>query len=208
MIIAIETATEVCSAALIDRDTVLCERSLHEKNIHSERLMLLIDEVLTYSKTSKMQLHGIAVSFGPGSFTGLRIGLSTAKGLAMALDLPLFAVPTLDGIAESFRLNQNPGSKKIFCAMVDAKREEAFFAYYTITQNEIARRNDYSIKLKSEILLDASGQDAVVIQPNISAASIGLLAYRKRNEYTVSDFSHTEPMYLRDFVVTFPKSKV
>jgi len=208
MIIAIETATEVCSAALIERNTVLCERSLHEKNIHSERLMLLIDEVLTHSKISKGQLQGIAVSVGPGSFTGLRIGLSTAKGLAMALDLPLFAVPTLDGIAESYRLNQESRGETIFCAMVDAKREEAFFAFYGIAQNEIFRQRDYSIKLKAEILLEASTQHAIVLQPKISAASIGLLAYRKQNDYQISDFSHTEPMYLRDFVATLPKNKV
>lgn len=207
MILSIETATEMCSTALVHNEVVLCERSVREKNIHSERLLILIDEVLKGSKIEKTQLDGIAISIGPGSFTGLRIGLSVAKGLAMALRLPIIAVPTLDGIAEGFRSGQKTESKAVFCAMIDAKREEAFFAFYSVTQDEISRMGDYSITRKSEILAAAAEQNANILQPDISAVSIGMLACRKNSEFHIADFSQLEPLYLRDFVATLPKKK-
>ncbi|MFZ4618984.1 MAG: tRNA (adenosine(37)-N6)-threonylcarbamoyltransferase complex dimerization subunit type 1 TsaB [Bacteroidota bacterium] len=207
MIIAIETATEVCSAALVHSSNVLARRSVHEKNIHSERLLILIDEVLKESNTAPSQLTAVAVSVGPGSFTGLRIGLSAAKGLAMALNIPIIAVPTLDGIAESFRLSRTIPSEMNFCAMIEAKREEAFFAFYSVTPQEIQRRSEYSIKVKNEILPEAASLSAETEQPETSAASIGLLAERKQKEFLISDFSLLEPLYLRDFVATLPKNK-
>ncbi|MEI7906493.1 MAG: tRNA (adenosine(37)-N6)-threonylcarbamoyltransferase complex dimerization subunit type 1 TsaB [Bacteroidota bacterium] len=208
MIIAIETATEVCSTALIHNESVLCERSVREKNIHSERLLILIDEVLKSSQIEKTKLEAVAVSIGPGSFTGLRIGLSAAKGLAMALHIPIIAVPSLDGIAESFRLSGKSQHGSTFCAMIDAKREEAFFAFYTVSQNDISRLGDYSITQKSEIMTAAAQQNAIVLQPDVSAVSIGHLAGRRQKEFSVEDFSYLEPLYLRDFVATMPKKKV
>ncbi len=207
MIIAIETATEVCSAALIHSSNVLARRSVHEKNIHSERLLILIDEVLKESNIAPSQLTAVAVSAGPGSFTGLRIGLSAAKGLALALNIPIIAVPTLDGIAESFRRSHSNPSEMNFCAMIEAKREEAFFAFYSVTRLEIQRRSEYSIKVKNEIISEAVLQSAETSQPEISAASIGILAERKQKEFLISDFSLLEPLYLRDFVATLPKNK-
>ncbi len=207
MILAIETSTEVCSAALVLSANVLARRSVQEKNIHSERLLILIDEVLNESNVVPSQLTAIAVSIGPGSFTGLRIGLSAAKGLAMALNIPLIAIPTLDGIAESFRISHSVSAETNFCALIEAKREEAFYSFYTIRPEEITRRTEYSIKLKNEILSDADSITAVIIQPEISAASVGLLAERMQNEFLISDFSLLEPLYLRDFVATLPKNK-
>ncbi len=204
MIVAIETATEVCSAALVHCSNVMSAHSLNEKNIHSERLLTLIDEVMKESQASREQLDAIAVSIGPGSFTGLRIGLSTAKGLAMALDIPIIAVPTLDGIAEAYRMNRTIKNDETFCALIDAKRDEAFYAFYSITQNEVVRQSEFSIKLKNEILIDAKTKNAVAEQPNISASAVGILAERKQKEFEVSDFSYLEPLYLRDFVATLP----
>jgi tRNA threonylcarbamoyladenosine biosynthesis protein TsaB len=207
MIIAIETATEVCSAALVHSSNVLAWRSVHEKNIHSERLLILIDEVMNDSKMTLSQLTAVAVSIGPGSFTGLRIGLSAAKGLAMSLKIPLIAVPTLDGIAESYRLNSPSAAGTGFCAMIEAKREEAFFSFYRIT-DDINRTTDYAIKGRSEILDDAAAKSAVTSQPVLSAASVGILAERKRKELLISDYTLLEPLYLRDFVATLPKKIV
>ncbi|MBI2428779.1 MAG: tRNA (adenosine(37)-N6)-threonylcarbamoyltransferase complex dimerization subunit type 1 TsaB [Ignavibacteriales bacterium] len=204
MILGIETATEVCSAALVHQGTVLGERSLYEKNIHSERLLMIIDEVLIGASFSAKNLDAIAVSIGPGSFTGLRIGLSIAKGLALACDTPLLAVPTLDGIAESYRLSIKKDQAKFFCAMIDAKRDEAFYAFYAV-ENESRRESEFSIALKEIILQDAHIRHAVTEQPKISAASIALLGEHRQKEFIVSDFSHCEPLYLRDFVVTTPK---
>jgi tRNA threonylcarbamoyladenosine biosynthesis protein TsaB len=208
MILAIETATEICSAAVVMDGAVRSVRSLHEKNIHSEKLLSLIDEVLAESGCDRKQLKSIAVSIGPGSFTGLRIGLSTAKGLAMALDLPLIAVPTLDGIAESFRRSRTDTIPTRFCAMIDAKRDEAFYAFYSVDRSEIIRTGDYAITGKNMILPEAARTGAAVVQPEISAASIGLLGERRSNEFMLQEYSTAEPLYLRDFIATLPKNKV
>ncbi len=134
MILSIETATELCGVALVDNQRCLGERIVVEKNIHSERLMVLVDEVLREAGVPVASLDGVAVSIGPGSFTGLRIGLSAAKGLAYARSLPILAVPTLDAIAyEAARVGRDssrPADAELICAVVDAKRDEAYFAFY------------------------------------------------------------------------------
>lgn len=204
MILGIETATEVCGAALVHDVTVVDERTLTERNIHSERLLMIIDEVLTRASLSVKNLDAIAVSIGPGSFTGLRIGLSIAKGLALACDKPLIAVPTLDGIAESYRRTVDTTESRKFCALIDAKRNESFYAFYSI-EKEIHRESEFSIDVKEIILQSAQDRQAVVEQPKINAASIAQLGERRQKEFIVSDFSHLEPLYLRDFITTTPK---
>ena len=208
MILAIETATEICSAALVHQSSVISVHSLQEKNIHSEQLMILIDEVLKEASESVKKIDAIAVSIGPGSFTGLRIGLSTAKGLALSLERSIIAVPTLDGIAEQFRLENKNAGVKNFCSLIDAKRNEAFYAFYSIAENDISRESEFSIKLKEEIVAEAEQHGAEVKQPQISASAIGLIAERRRKELEVSDFSYLEPLYLREFVTTVPKKKI
>ncbi len=205
MIVAIETATAVCSAALVHQKDIIGVRSVKEKNIHSERLLSLIDEMMNGSHVSRMQLDAIAVSIGPGSFTGLRIGLSTAKGLAMALGLPIIPVPTLDGIAEAYRLDRTSGSDELFCAMIDAKRDEAYYSLYSVSAGEIVRQNEFSIKLRSGIIEEANIRNAETRQPAPNAAAVGILAERKRKEFEIIDFSYLEPLYLRDFIATMPK---
>lgn len=208
MILAIETATEVCSSAVVDGGKVIAVRSVQEKNIHSERLLSLIDEVINEAGVGRNGIEGIAISIGPGSFTGLRIGLSTAKGLALALGITLIAVPTLDGIAEAYRILRKGTVVNRFCAMIDAKREEAFYAFYNIHHEEIQRTGEYAIIAKQEILAEASRTGADIIQPHISAAAIGILGERKKHEFFLKDFSTAEPLYLRDFIATLPKRKV
>jgi tRNA threonylcarbamoyladenosine biosynthesis protein TsaB len=135
MILAIETATELCGVALVHEQQCIGHRVVIEKNIHSERLMVLVDELLREADVPVRSLDGVAISIGPGSFTGLRIGLSAAKGLAYACSLPLLAVPTLDAIAyEAVRSADidtwNPDERHVICAAVDAKRDEAYYAFY------------------------------------------------------------------------------
>jgi tRNA threonylcarbamoyladenosine biosynthesis protein TsaB len=131
MILSIETATELCGTALIHKGECIVQKSVAEKNIHSERLLVLIDEVLKQAQIEVKALDGIAVSIGPGSFTGLRIGLSAAKGLAYAQSLPLLAVPTLDSIAEEAVRMNAAKEGDVICALIDAKRDEAYYAFYT-----------------------------------------------------------------------------
>lgn len=161
MILAIETATDVCGVALVHRGMCIAQRVVGGKNIHSERLMVLVDEVLREACVEMSALDAVAVSIGPGSFTGLRIGLSAAKGLAYARSLPLVPVPTLDALAyEALRmeawnsdtciLSSNEAQcgcaettidlssarcgkgATIVCAAIDAKRDEAYYAFYEV----------------------------------------------------------------------------
>ncbi|MDD8017496.1 MAG: tRNA (adenosine(37)-N6)-threonylcarbamoyltransferase complex dimerization subunit type 1 TsaB [Bacteroidota bacterium] len=208
MILAIETATEVCSVALVHHGDVVSSRSVNEKNVHSERLLSLIDAVLVEAHKKPKDIEEIAVSIGPGSFTGLRIGLSTAKGFAMAVNIPILAVPTLDGLAEEYRRTRSSVDEETFCALIDAKRSESFFAFYTISKNKIHRLTEYSITLKEEILASATARNAKIDQPLCNAVSVGLYAETNKKELKVSDFSHLEPMYLREFVATTPKKQL
>jgi tRNA threonylcarbamoyladenosine biosynthesis protein TsaB len=202
VILAIETATEVCSTALIHEGKLLSQRSVNEKNIHSEQLMMLIDEMIRESNISKKNLDAVAVSIGPGSFTGLRIGLSSAKGIACALGTPIIAVPTLDGIAEEYRLKRTSTGDEIFCSFIDAKRNESFYCYYAVTQHDTVRLSEYAIKAKEEILRECEVKKAIVLRQPCNASAVAHLAERKKNELIVDDFSQLEPLYLRDFVVT------
>ena len=201
MILAIETATEVCAAALVNGGRTIAERSVTERNIHSERLLQLIDEILKEADVPPSGLTAVAVSIGPGSFTGLRIGLSTAKGLALALGIPLIPVPTLDAVAEAYRAS-NGGN---FCAMIDAKREESFYAFYEPGLDENKRVTEVAITLRSSILQEAQQRTASVEQPSFTAAAVGRIAERHRASLSLQDFSELEPFYLRDFVATTPK---
>lgn len=205
MILAIETATELCGAALVRDGAVIAGRSVRERNVHSERLLALIDGTLADARRAARELDAVAVSIGPGSFTGLRIGLSTAKGLASSLDRPLIAVPTLDAVAESYRRQQTTEGTKRFCALIDAKREEAFYAFYVVTPDEIRRDSEYRITAKTAILAEAAERSASTDQPPLSAESVALLAHRHMDRYTVLDHSRLEPLYLRDFVPTTPR---
>lgn len=205
MILAIETATDICGAALVENQQEIASRVLAEKNIHSEKLLLLIDEILRQSSVSLKMLKGIAVSIGPGSFTGLRIGVSTAKGLAYAVHLPLLPVPTLDALAEEYR-RKNFSIKK-YCAMIDAKRDEVYFAKYSFTQTEIHRESSYDIQPKKNVLHEATQNGFECEQTACHPVSVAMLAERKFELLKLTDFERLEPLYIREFVATMPKNR-
>jgi len=128
MVLGIETSTAVCSVGLATESAPLGETSLVESHIHSEKLLTLIQKLCHEHSVTLPQLDGIAVSLGPGSFTGLRIGLSTAKGLGYALGKPLVAVSTFEAIA--YRVfGMHPGSRNaVVC--IDAKQGEHYIGMY------------------------------------------------------------------------------
>jgi len=125
IILGLETATKVCGVALADDDRVLVELSTSGRLTHSQRLLPMVEQALRESGLDRCQLDGIAVSAGPGSFTGLRIGMATAKGLGYALDRPVLAVPTLDALA----LNGWAWSGLV-CPLLDARRNQVYAAVY------------------------------------------------------------------------------
>jgi len=129
-IIHIETATTTCSVAAGENGVLVAVRSVHDGYKHAENLLRLVEEVMQEAGWKYDVLSAIAVSAGPGSYTGLRIGVSTAKGLCYALDIPLIAVSTLYSLASGFR-RQFPDNEALLCPMLDARRMEVYTALFS-----------------------------------------------------------------------------
>ena len=125
LLLALDTTTRVCTVALGDEDKLRGEYLLNIKNTHSERLMPLIVSLLKDCGISKEELRGVAVSIGPGSFTGIRIGMATAKGLCQGLNIPAVGVMTLDALAEGCSFF--PG---LICPVLDARKNQLYTAIY------------------------------------------------------------------------------
>ena len=124
-ILAIESASLVASAAIADEETILAEYTIHHKITHSQSLLPMIDEICRMTEQGPASFDAVAVAAGPGSFTGLRIGAATAKGLGMAWNVPLIAVPTLDAMAYTLW-----GSRFPVCPIMDARRSQVYTALY------------------------------------------------------------------------------
>jgi tRNA threonylcarbamoyladenosine biosynthesis protein TsaB len=148
IILGIETATEICGIALTNNGTHLDECLREEKHIHAEQLLPMVEHLLKKNCTELASLDGIAVSIGPGSFTGLRIGLSVAKGLAESVNLPLVAVPTLTSVA--FALNNTlMAREQTIVSVSELQRDEfavAIFASHEFSENNFAAINVLPIK--------------------------------------------------------------
>ena len=135
-LLLIETATPVCSVALAREDEILMELHSDEPNAHSSQLSPFIGQLFDRCGLAPAQLDAVCVSSGPGSYTGLRIGVSTAKGMCYALDRPLLAVPTLQGMAAQY-YTQNPEYKGMVCPMIDARRMECYTAVFASPVEEL-----------------------------------------------------------------------
>lgn len=228
LILSIETATEVCSVALLLDGNVLAIRETAGSNEHSAQLTLFIEEVMREAGKLLREIDAVAVSMGPGSYTGLRIGVSTAKGLCFSLDKPMIAVSTLNAMALSARKTY-PGlfaAGTLLCPMIDARRMEVFTALYDLDLNEI-RPAEALILLEESFELFQGKQLAVfgngaakckelfAASGNInfpgellpSAISVGELAEAK---FILGEFENTayfEPFYLKDFIAGKPRVK-
>jgi tRNA threonylcarbamoyladenosine biosynthesis protein TsaB len=125
LLLAIDTTTRVCSVALGDHEKIWAEYQLNGKNTHSQRLMPLIVSLFRDSGIDKSRLEGVALTIGPGSFTGIRIGMATAKGLCQGLNIPAVGVMTLDALAEACTFF--PG---LICPILDARKNQVYTALY------------------------------------------------------------------------------
>ena len=137
-LLAVESATLSGGAAILDGDRVLGEITLNIAITHSERLLAAVDRLLADCGLAPADLEGLAVSVGPGSFTGLRVGLATVKGLAMALDLPIAPVPTLDALAARLPFADAP-----VCPILDARKNEVYLSLYRWRGDRMYREWDY-----------------------------------------------------------------
>ncbi|MEX0602753.1 MAG: tRNA (adenosine(37)-N6)-threonylcarbamoyltransferase complex dimerization subunit type 1 TsaB, partial [Bacteroidota bacterium] len=149
-VLGLETSTDVCSVGLIREQEIRVERSVIESHIHSEKLLTLVQEVLKQAGMALADLEGIGVSVGPGSFTGLRIGLSSAKGLAFALDKPLAAVPTFQAIA-SAAFERHPDIHRPGIVL-DAKQGDFYTAVFERTRGGFHETEPVGVRNAEEIV--------------------------------------------------------
>lgn len=225
-ILQIETATPVCSAALSVNGETIALKELAAQNIHAGSLTLFIQEVMEQASIHYADLDAIAVSKGPGSYTGLRIGVSTAKGICFAQDKPLIAIDTLQMMANGF-LYQQPHYNGLICPMIDARRMEVFTAIYDINLNPVLAVEAKIIDEQSyveELLaheITFIGDGAMKCSDSIlssnahfsdlnfnSASNMSKLTFDAFNKGEFQDVAYFEPYYLKDFVITQAKKKV
>ncbi|KJS88871.1 MAG: hypothetical protein JM58_00160 [Peptococcaceae bacterium BICA1-8] len=139
IILSIDSATPVAGVALIDNNKILAENFLNTGNTHSEKLLPLIKQTLEGAKLELKNIDGIAVSIGPGSFTGLRIGLATAKALSQVTGIKLVAIPTLDALAQNLA-----GIDQLVCPILNARKGEVYTALYHSNGMELVRQSEYT----------------------------------------------------------------
>lgn len=225
-ILNIETATGVCSVALAVDGKVISIRESHTRNSHAERITLFCEEVISESGLLFQDLDAVAVSMGPGSYTGLRIGVSTAKGYCFALDKPLIAIPTLQSMAAGMMKKVND-SNQLFCPMIDARRMEVYAAIFDRALNEvrptaavIIDEDSFSNELQNEEVYfagDGAEKCNVILSHqehayflddfHTSSAHMALLSESKFNLQQFEDVAYFEPFYLKDFIAGTPRVK-
>lgn len=219
-ILSVETTTTNCSVALSKKDKVIAFMEYNDVNYsHAELLHDYILKVLAEAKIQMQQLSAVAVSKGPGSYTGLRIGVSAAKGLCYALNIPLIAIDTLESLA-----HQITPEKGFIMPVLDARRMEVYCAVYSHQYQQVESVNAQIVTVDSfKSLLDQSpvyflgnGVDKIanlIHHPNAhyifgrfpSAQQMAILAYNKYKIGNIEDVAYFEPFYLKDFMVSKPK---
>ncbi len=216
-ILCIETSTTNCSVALAQDDKVMVlEEDYDTKYSHAERLHNFIDKAVKKAGLSLQDLSAVAVSKGPGSYTGLRIGVSAAKGLCYALDIPLISVPTLNSLA--LQITESKENNYII-PMIDARRMEVYSAVFSSSYKEIRETKAeildetsfFDLLQKGKVYFIGNGvakfseicknNNAIFIQNKLpSANEMAILSFSKFVKKDFEDVSYFEPYYLKDFV--------
>ena len=217
LILSIETATKVCSIALHAEAQLIATQTLHVAKSHAETLLFTIEHLLAISPYTKEDLAAVAVSSGPGSYTGLRIGTATAKGLCYALDIPLIAVNTLEAMAHGMQPYNL--KKALLCPMIDARRMEVYCLLVDPQGNmleaphpEVIDSSSFQTWLADHLIL-FFGDGAEKCQPLLGPHShtifidyihpvahhIGALAYLKFQQAAFEELAYFEPLYLKPF---------
>lgn len=230
ILLALETATDVCGVALMRDGDVIAQAYLHRPRVHAEQLAPLIRDVLARAEVDHTALDAVAVSMGPGSYTGLRIGVSTAKGLALALDTALIGVPTLEALAASVLPYAQPGD--VACALLDARRNEVFAAAYRLNGDDLAPFAATSARSvdtlpdwlgpvegrcwlvgdgsdKAADVLRAAGMALRVLPSDVhppSAAWVARRAWPRLQQGATEPVTSFEPYYLKAFAGSHPET--
>lgn len=223
LILSLETASSVCSVALHDEGIIKASSHLFISQSASSKLAVMVDELLKRCDLKPSQLHAVAVSEGPGSYTGLRIGVATAKGLCYALNIPLIAVNTLESLVQ--KIATQFSDEVILCPMLDARRMEVYCLLANNkgdvlepTQAKVIDESSFAdLLLKSKIVFFGNGaakckelitsSNAIFLSDIVpSAEEIGELAFKKFHAEQFEDLADFEPFYLKDFLIKKPKS--
>lgn len=229
-ILLLETATKACSVALERNGKLISLReNTSEDYSHSEKLTPFIEDVMQESGITLSELDAVAVSKGPGSYTGLRIGVSTAKGICYAIEKPLIAVNTLLSMATQMKtqLGENLRESDLLCPMIDARRMEVYTAIFDASLNEMKQTealildenifSDLTEKHrihcfgngaeKCTTIFDPNRQISIHADFNLSATGMIVWAEKAFAEQLFENLAYFEPFYLKDFVAGTPNVK-
>ena len=217
-ILGIDTSTDICGIALTEDRILITEFRSNIKQAHAEKIIHTIDRVLNDVHLKLNEIDGIAISIGPGSFTGLRIGLAAVKGLAFATKLPVVSVPSLDALASQAYFWRDQ-----ICPLIKAQADEAYTALYHFQTGRLIRNSDYQLItlnslhdfINQKTLIVNSGmknlqdfinedlEKSVEIAPPeysmTSGLSVAILGFDKFYRQEIEDIDKLEPFYLKDF---------
>lgn len=217
-ILALDSSGLVASVAVVEEEQTIAEYTVNYKKTHSQTLLPMLDEVVKMTGLDLHTIDAIAVSGGPGSFTGLRIGSATAKGLGFALDKPLIHVPTLDGLAYNLY-----GARGIICPIMDARRKQVYTGLYSFEQDFRVIEGQMAVEVETLIeKLNARGESVVFLGDGVPvyrdmleegllvkrsyapahmnrqrAAAVGALAVTYYKEGNIETAASHQPDYLR-----------
>ncbi|MDY6801129.1 MAG: tRNA (adenosine(37)-N6)-threonylcarbamoyltransferase complex dimerization subunit type 1 TsaB [Bacteroidota bacterium] len=234
LILNIETSTQVCSVSVSEKGQIKGFKEISDEKSHAKYLTVFIDELIKELNISLHDIDAVAVSKGPGSYTGLRIGVSTAKGLCYAKDIPLISVNTLQSMAFGLiqKVNQEdltiPNFKQsILVPMIDARRMEVYSAFFNSmgeflrdVKAEIIDQHSYKDILKSkQMIFFGNGSDKITktvqgqntfFLPGFSASAVYMAQLSELffAEKKFEDVAYFEPFYLKDFIATTPKKNI
>lgn len=232
LILSIETGTDICSVALANDGELMALRESDEGRDHAKKVALFVDELLRETGVQPSDLDAIAVGKGPGSYTGLRIGVSFAKGMCYALDIPLIAIGSLDALTEVAREDYDAGildieeeewAKAKLCSLVDARRMEVYAEVFdnegkalTDVAAEVVTEDSFKEWRKDKFVIFGNGakkctellSDAIFVDIAPSARGIVRLAEESFKAQKFEDLAYFEPFYLKEFLVIPSKKKL
>ncbi len=185
-ILAVDSSGLVASAALLEDDTLIAEYTVNYKKTHSQTLLPMVDEIVKMTETDLNTIDAIAVAKGPGSFTGLRIGAATVKGLALALDKPVVGVPTVEGLAMNLF-----GTEKLICPIMDARRNQVYTGIYRFSGEQLEVVKEQAALGIEELIgaLNLIGKEVIFLGD-------GVPVYQKVIEEKMSVPFHFAPAHL------------
>lgn len=225
-ILNIETSTKVCGVSISKNGELLDFIENNEENSHAANLAPFINDLVKRNSLKYSDLSAIAISEGPGSYTGLRIGTSTAKGLCYALDVPLIAVSTLHSMAAYAKDLYPDNEGNVFRPMIDARRMEVYSQAFDVSLNQIddvaavvVDADSFKQELDNTKVLffgdgaakcmDLINHHNAVLLTDVQASSLGMveISYKKFQESDFVDVAYFEPLYLKEFVAAISKVK-